>query len=380
MVRTLWIAALVAGLLAGGVAAQAPKAPVDLNDNAALKYWQAFANLPRLDDKALQKIQADCLTMPLDAQAKRWVEAASLSLREMHYAAGVQPCAWGLTFQEGAFMALHHSQAARTLGNFACLRARLRFEQGKSAEAVDDAVAALTLGRHVSRDATLIGVLIGAAVEHVTIEALAAHLPKLAPAAREKLAARLGALPASGTVADALKLEERGLLDWFIRRVKEARGREDLVRFLEAVYQSKEKAAALLEACGGTARGIVDKAEAMRPIYGTAARLIGLPADRVEKEWQTVQDQHKDNPVFKLLAPALGKLRQAEARLQTRRAMLAAALAVLKDGRDALKTHPDPYDGAAFQYKAVEGGFELRSKLKMKDRPMTLTVGGTRKK
>jgi hypothetical protein len=56
------------------------------------------------------------------------------------------------------------------------------------------------------------------------------------------------------------------------------------------------------------------------------------------------------------------KVRLAHARIAVRRALLAAALAVRLDGRDALKDHPDPVIGGPFEYVASEGGFELRSK------------------
>jgi hypothetical protein len=62
-------------------------------------------------------------------------------------------------------------------------------------------------------------------------------------------------------------------------------------------------------------------------------------------------------------------------RADVRRALLAAAIAVQLEGRDALKNHPDPVGGGAFEYVAFEGGFELHSKLKVQDKPVALTVG-----
>jgi len=40
-----------------------------------------------------------------------------------------------------------------------------------------------------------------------------------------------------------------------------------------------------------------------------------------------------------------------------------------------LKKHPDPIAGEPFEYAGFDGGFELRSKWKPGDKPMTLTVG-----
>ena len=85
------------------------------------------------------------------------------------------------------------------LSALACLRARLRFEEGQSAAAVDDIVAAMTLGRHVSLDSTFIAILVGYSIEHRLIETLARYLPKLKPGMIKDLKPRLDALPPFGS-------------------------------------------------------------------------------------------------------------------------------------------------------------------------------------
>ena len=58
--------------------------PPDLAANAALKYWQAFATLPEFTAGEKDKLAAECLTMPLDAQARRSVTRAKYALDMMH--------------------------------------------------------------------------------------------------------------------------------------------------------------------------------------------------------------------------------------------------------------------------------------------------------
>ena len=65
------------------------------------------------------------------------------------------------------------------LASLACLRARIRFEDGHNAEAIEDIVDAMTLGRHVSQDGCLITVLFHYVIEHRMSETLALYLPKL---------------------------------------------------------------------------------------------------------------------------------------------------------------------------------------------------------
>src|SRR5262245_18700224 len=112
----------------------------DLSENAALKYWQAFAALPRLTDAQQKKLNAECLTMPLDAHAREVVTRAASSLRVMHRGAALRRCEWALDLEEGVAARFSHAEAGRVLSSLACLRARLRFADGRNAEAVEDLV------------------------------------------------------------------------------------------------------------------------------------------------------------------------------------------------------------------------------------------------
>ena len=373
---------LALGLLC---AAPAAAADADLAANAALKYWQAFATLPKIDDKE----RPDYLTMPLDDKAKALVASADYSLEQMHYGAALPHCVWAPSMEEdGIRTRLPYLPAARNLAGLAVLRIRLRFEEGKMADAVDDAVDALTLGRHASTDGTLISVLVGIAIDQMATNALAEHLPDLDKAALKKLALRLEVLPPAGTAALAmLTAEEHGGLDWFIRQVKQAKDKDQLLDLLAEVCDGPSAAAkreagkTLLEACGGTAEGVLKYAEQARPLYEVVAKKMDLPPDQFDEEvGAMVKGQAKDNPVFKLLFPAVSNVRRAEARLQARQALRKAALAILIDGPDAAKAQRDPFGDGPFEYTPFDGGFELKSKFKAQDKQVSLTVGRRKEK
>jgi hypothetical protein len=376
--------ALGLGLLCVGPVAADEKLDADLAANAALKYWQAFSTMPKLDDKFWSK---DVATMPLDAKTKELVASAAYSLEQLHYGAALPRCAWAISLDEdGIRTLLPECQAARNLVALARLRMRLRFEEGKTAEAVDDAVDALTLGRHASRDGTLIAVLVGIAIDQGVTDTLAADLPKLDKAALKKLAARLEALPPDYTAADAIRIgEERAGLDWFIRQVKATTDKDKLIILLEELGVSegggsKVKAKAFLEECGGTAEGVVKYAEQSRSLYAAAAQALALPPGQFEKAWDALDKKAAGNPVSHLLFPAVNHVRQAEDRLLTRRALRKAALAILIDGPDAAKTQRDPFGDGPFEYIPFDGGFELRSKFKAQDKQVSLTVGRRKEK
>jgi hypothetical protein len=394
MLRAFILAMPLLGVTLVSASAEAPPDP---SANAALKYWQAFATLPTFTDEGQQKLRKECVTMPLDAHARELVTKADYALRMMHHGAELPRCDWGISYEDGIDVRLPHMNGALSLTSLVCLRARMRFEAGKSADALDDIVAALILGRHTSQNGVQIAVVVGYSIEHRLIETLALSLPKLSADEIKKLKTRLDNLPPGGTPAAAMKFEEKGFLDWFVREVKEKKDKESLLDLLsqyirdqaDSPERSREKGRAFLEECGGTAEGILKCAEQSRQSYERMAKQLVLPLNQFEEGFEREVKKQNGNPVFHVFFPALDRVRWSHARMDVRRALLSAALGVQLDGREALMKRPDPVVGGSFEYTAFEGGFELRSKLKLDEKlrtkwklvderaaePLALTVG-----
>jgi len=324
------------------------------------------------------------MTTPLDDLARKIVTDAQYSLQMMHYGAAHRRCDWGMRHDEGIFTRLPQADAARVMASLVCLRARMRFEAGQSAEALDDIIAGMTLSRHCSLTGTNIMLVSGYAIEHRMIEALALHIPKLDPKTIPDLKKRIAAIPAGLSLADALATEEEYFLDWFIRTVKKAKDKQSLLSVLAFIDNepegqprgSGEKARAFVDECGGSVESVLRLAEETRGSYRAVKTMLAMPMDQFEKEFNLEATKRADNPVFKVFFPAIVNVRRAQERMDVRRALLSAALAVRQDGPDALKNHPDPVVGGPFNYAPFDGGFELSSKLKAReDKPVTLTVG-----
>jgi hypothetical protein len=357
--------------------------PADLDANAALQYWQAFAGLPRLTGAEEKHLNDECVTMPLDAQARELVAKADYSLKMMHRGAARPYCAWAIGFEDGVTTGLPHAEAARVLSSLACLRARIRFEEVRDADAVEDLVAVLILGRHVSQDGYLVSILVRYAIEDRTANTLAVSLPHLNAAALKKLKSRLDHLPAGGSTAQAVRNEEKCGLDWLVRATKqvERRGKEGEGREKVLATENEDVVHEFVQKCGTTA-GVLKFGEAMRPWYAETAKAWNQPLDQFQKEQERAATTYAGNPVFQTFTPGIIKVRQAQARADVRRALLAAAIDVQLGGRDTLKNHPDPVAGRPFDYEEFPGWFELRSKWKLGSRPLyrddtelTLTVG-----
>ena len=112
MLRALCLATTILVLTVGDTHADAPPNP---GANAALKYWQAFATLPKFTDAEGQKLNAESLTIPLDAQARELVTRAEYSLQMIHRGAALPRCDWGIGHEEGIHVRLPQGPAARVL-------------------------------------------------------------------------------------------------------------------------------------------------------------------------------------------------------------------------------------------------------------------------
>ena len=114
-------------------------------------------------------IAREATTMPLTPRVKAVVTLAESSLHELYNGAAVPACAWGLTREDGFSIIIPEAAAARLLQGLACLRARLRFEQGDYAGALDDVFAGMTLARHIGHGGTMVSVLVGFALESTRV-------------------------------------------------------------------------------------------------------------------------------------------------------------------------------------------------------------------
>ena len=55
--------------------------------------------------------------------------------------------------------------------------------------------------------------------------------------------------------------------------------------------------------------------------------------------------------------------------------LLKAAIAVVRGGPEKLEAIKDPFGTGPFEYRPLDKGFELKSKLLFHDQPVSLTVG-----
>ena len=130
----------------------------------------------------------------------------------------------------------------------------------------------------------------------------------------------------------------------------------------------------------GTYQEAIKLIEDVLPAYGELEKLVALSPEEFAKQNPPFIEKTKAaHPLASTLLPAIDKVRNVDHRNRARLAMLLAAIAVAQDGPDALKNVKDPFGDGPFEYRRLDPGFELKSKLLYDDKPVTLTVGQRKK-
>jgi hypothetical protein len=367
----LWLAPLVH--------AQAPDPKPDTSGNAAIQYWQAFALMPTLD-KDDEKLLENWNTVPLDdPQVKKLLEGSQASLMFLQRGAAMKSCDWGLKYDDGMGMLMPHMSRARDLARLAALRGRNEYERGSWKIGRNDAMAIVTLGRHVGQEPVLIGRLVGILIEDVAIDLVAPYVIEH-KAPYPQAVAMFEALPSAASLSQTIFIEKKYMCQWAIDKLKEEEkrkkgaGLELWKKFLEGAPDAE----ALLKI--DNLDEVLKQIETMLPVYDELAGIVALPKAEFDARYPKFREQAKAaNPVVGVLLPAMDKLLDKDNRHKARFALLFAAIAVAQDGPEKLKEIKDPYGDGPFEYKALDKGFELKSKLMFEGEPVKLVAGQGKK-
>jgi hypothetical protein len=347
-----------------------------LGDNAALQYWQAFAAMPQEHKLSEQekKILENIQTAPLDETADAVLHKYENALEYLRRGAAMKSCSWGLAvdIKEDGPLGISQSYAAQgmRLARVACLRARQAFVKGQTRNAVEGLLDVFVLARHIGGDGTTFGKLLDDVIQKLAIDVAAANLGAIKDAKMlTTISARLTALPKSETVAQVLRREKDGMVAWI--RAKRWAAVEILLDrdYADADKPKKE----LIRAFLGIDDGVYDKlCEAVGKQYDAAIAVTELPFAQYDEAAKAYKKNLKayDLTVEPRVAVILPRLfapsvtdRVQEVRAAARLAMFRAALEIMVGGKERLKGFKDPFDGGSFEYREVDGGFELKSKV-----------------
>jgi hypothetical protein len=357
---------------------QSPDVKSELAANAALQYWQAFSQMPALD-KEQEKALEQWTTVSLDDPVvEKLVEQSRMAVKYLHRGAKEPRCDWGLDYSDGISLMLPHLAKARELARLAALHGRYEYDRGNKRALRDDATAIMALSRHVGRDPILICILVRYLIEDTAIDLIAPYVPDMKAPYPQALA-MYDMLPKGATVSDTLPIEKKHMAGYVIRELtraeKEKPGvwRDLYLKMLGPEAPESAKQVATLE----EATRLVER---LFPVYDEMEKLTKLSKEEFDSQYPAFKEkQEAANPLADVLLPSLDKVLARERRNQARLAMLLTAIAVADTGPDALKAIPDPFGKGPFEYRKTDGGFELKSQLEFEGKPVTLTVGKSKK-
>jgi hypothetical protein len=360
----------------------ATAAPAPSAENAATLYNQAFALLPQDRDNPDLKAIAEAPDGPVDAAMAALIRKYDRTAQLIRQAAAAPKCDWGLPRGQGPELIIPYLNPARTTANLIWLRARYESQQKQPAQAFEDLAALFVLSRRVRTDPYVICVLVGYGIQEGTVHTAAEALPQAPPDVLTKFDRQLAALPGGSSMLEGWMGEVASQVEWL-------RGLENtdaatlfapdgkLAKLL-AMDRTKRPAnfpAAFREQWENPQSRAAGIAE-VQSTTAAAAPVFTVPADQggqTEAAWErTVQSA---GPLAQLLSAQPGRLRFQSDMAAVRLAMLRAAVQVRLHGPESLKAIRDPAGSGPFAYRATPKGFELTSKMQVKDKPVTLTVG-----
>jgi hypothetical protein len=369
---------------ASPAAAQASDAKPDLGANAAGKYWQAFALLPNMT-KHEEELLEQWNKVALDAAALKLIDASRGSLEYLHRGAKLPRCDWSLDYQDGPFLRLPYLGKARNLARLAALNARHEFEEGHWKAGAEDVTDLLKLARHLETEPMMIVQLLGFMVETTAIEVAAPYLPQSKPVLPEVVSAALDALPARPTLSQMVLKEKQIGPEWLIQRLTEAEQHKKgswEAAWKELFFAPNEKGEDQNRELTQSARTFDQAVKMLKdllPFSDELAKVTALPPKEFDAQYPEFVQKVKATGPLAILILSTNSTIASERRNQAQIALFKAAIAVVQNGPDKLKDIKDPFGDGPFDYRALDTGFELKSKLLYQEKPVTLTVGQGKK-
>ena len=286
------------------------------------------------------------------------------------------PCDWGIDLSPGPNAQLPHLARAKAVAQVSRLRVMWDLQHGNQIGACDDLLAAVVLGRNVSRGGILISALVQYANEAIVYCTVADNFGQFSPETLKQLVDGFDAAPARGTLATAMMTEKLVFPDWLANKIRELQQENpgNDTKVMEAVrgYADDERDTNIWQrifiASGGTSDGLLKLVRDLGPLYPRLARIMTLPQPEYEDQIQkfATEVQKSQNPLVSIAFPNLLQLRHREFRNQLQLAMVRAAVEYKLHGEAGLKSVMDPLGKGPFAFQrfvfeGVDRGFELKS-------------------
>jgi len=376
-----WISKLLLATVLASAASSvaAPLAPrTDINP--AVLYWQAFSLYPELDQELKKEFLATPPRLP-QADAEPVLKKFDGMFKYLRRAAQMKvPCDWGIDLSEGPEALMPNLIKIRQAAQAAVARVHYALEAGRDLQAVDDLVAIIVLGRNAGTDGTLVGAMIGIAVEGLINDFMARNFYLFSPPALLSFVKQVEAAPARSTVKKAMQFEEQAFLQWFIAKLEGFRAAHPQDES-QALAQSRELFKSTIEtdsakldrifgSAGNTMAGLIAYLQQLKPVYEAILKAAEAPPEKLEETAAAIHElvEHHTNLIARVMFPNVEKARKTELGAIARSAMIRAAVALRLEGDAGFQKIRDPFGDGPFTLRRLsagsgEQGFELDSRV-----------------
>jgi hypothetical protein len=364
--------------------------PFRTDINPALLYYQAFLAAPDPMSSADMDYlySAAARTQPLPKRFGELFAGYDNQFKLVRQAAQAKvPCDWGIDMSPGPHTLLLPLARAKAVMQAARFRVMWELQRGQQTEARDDLLAAMALGRNLSRDGTLISVLVQVAMEAIACSTVAENFGRFSPETLQQLIEGLDALPARGTVSGSIETEKLFFHDRLVQKVIEIKAESagDETKAIAAIHKlvvgveggdEADKAnrpdvwTRVLTASGGTSDGFLNLLNRQSQYKERFAAIAALPYSEFESQYATLTNEVGKSTDPFLFLPALEKARAREFRIDATLAMVRAAVEYKLHSEAGFQAVNDPcgqgpFSFERFAFNRVDRGFKLSSGFNM---------------
>jgi hypothetical protein len=375
-INFLCLSVLVIGETVVGARTEALRTDI----NPALQYYQAFLltpDLPRADSDYL--LTNNWLGQQLPERVGKLIEGYDNQFKLVRQAArSTVPCDWGIDLSAGPATMMPHLARGKAVAVMTRLRVTWHLQNGRQDEAREDWLAALALARNISRDKTLISMLVQIAGESIDCSTIAASFGGFSPETLKQLEDGLESAPARLTLAECLGTEKSLSLDWTRRKILELQQQNpgNDAKVMEGIHQflgfppegETDLWQALTEAAGGKSEGVLRLLSERDEVYEKIAGFVARPYAEFESQEKAFCDEleRSRNPFVRETMPKYVQARQREFRILAYLAMVRAAIEYKLHGEAGFNSVSDPCGNGPlglrrFVFQGVDRGFEVRS-------------------
>ncbi len=308
--------------------------------NAADLYRQAMRLLAELQRDPADQAQFQRYTDgTFDAQAQAFFEKHAKITDLIRQGAAATTANWGEMDMQSR---LNELNSIHSLFNLVMAESKFAVQQDNPALAIDDALAGMAMGRHLSHGGVLTSKLVEVGCDARAIDWLAQILPQLPSQQLATLRQRLDALPPPESGTEMMAAE-----------------------FANA--QSMQTSPAML-----------DMVNSMEDFYRNVGVAMSRPPEEFAKSVDAEVAKYISPTKSMLLRNFASSLKTARVTLavgEARQAMLRTAIDVQIRGESGAAESIDPFGKGPFLYTKTANGFELSSQLQYKNAPVKLVVG-----